>query len=62
VWTKDVAEILQVPKFCSVFSLIFVSNNSSFAGEGGGVELRQFDTTGCGRSQYSSGKEVTDFH
>jgi len=46
---------------CWVFSLIYVSNNSSFTDEGGGAELRQLDTTGCGRSQNSSGMEVTEF-
>jgi len=61
VWTKDVAEILQVPELCWGFSLIFISNYSSFTDEGGGAELRQLDTTGCGRSQNSSGTEIIEF-
>jgi len=46
VWIKDLVEILQVPELCWASSIIFVGNGPSFTDEGGGVELRQLDTTG----------------
>ena len=43
----------KVSELCWAFSLIIVGSNSSFTDEGGVVELRQLDTTGCGRGQNS---------